>query len=200
MPRCPWSDHSPIMAEYHDKEWGVPVHDDRLLFEHLVLDGFQAGLSWAIILNKRDGFRGAFEGFDPQRIARYTAREVRRLLKDPGIVRNRQKIEAAVKNARAFLRIQEATGSFSAFLWRFVGGEPRQNRRRTVRRIPARTPESDAMSRALKDAGFGFVGSTICYAFMQASGLVNDHLVSCFRHQQLCPSPTTSSRSIATAR
>ena len=185
MPRCPWGDHSPIMSDYHDREWGVPIRDDRQLFEHLVLDGFQAGLSWAIILNKREGFREAFEGFDPGRIAGYTGRDVRRLLKDPGIVRNRQKIEAAVKNARAFLRIQEETGSFSAFLWRFVGGEPRQNRRRTLRQVPARTPESDAMSRALKDAGFGFVGSTICYAFMQASGLVNDHLVTCFRHAEV---------------
>lgn len=181
MPRCPWANGSPLMAEYHDTEWGVPVHDDRLLFEHLVLDGFQAGLSWAIILNKREGFRAAFDRFDPERIARYTGRDVRRLLKDPGIVRNRQKIEAATKNARAYLRLQEA-GSFDAFVWRFVGGEPRQNRRRTLRQVPARTPESDAMSRALKEAGFAFVGSTICYAFMQAAGLVNDHLVSCFRH------------------
>lgn len=159
MRRCPWGDHSPIMTEYHDREWGVPVHEDRLLFEHLLLDGFQAGLSWAVILNKREGFRDAFDGFDPERIARYTGRQVGCLLGDPGIVRNRQKIEAAIRNARAFLRIQEESGSFDAFLWRFVGGEQRQNRWRTLRQVPARTRESDAMSRALKDAGFGFVGS-----------------------------------------
>lgn len=170
------------MREYHDTEWGVPVHDDRKLFEFLVLDAFQAGLSWAIILNKRDGFRRAFHGFDPRRIARYSSRSVTRLLGDAAIVRNRQKIEATIGNAKAFLSIQEAFGSFDAYVWDFVDGTPRQNTWRTMKQLPATSNQSDRMSKALKQRGFRFVGSTICYAFMQAAGLVNDHLVTCFRH------------------
>ncbi len=173
------------MLVYHDEEWGVPVHDNRLLFEHLVLDGFQAGLSWRTILNKRENFRRAFDGFDPEKIARYTKREIERLLGDTGIVRNRQKIDAAIGNARAFLRLQEEEGSFDAFIWQFVGGETKQNAWSTLRQLPARTKESDRMSKALKERGFKFVGSTICYAFMQAAGLVNDHIVACFRHREL---------------
>ncbi|HEX9582766.1 MAG TPA: DNA-3-methyladenine glycosylase I [Gemmatimonadales bacterium] len=183
--RCGWSTGSPLMIQYHDTEWGVPVRDDRLLFAHLVLDGFQAGLSWAIILNKREGFLRAFDGFDPERMARYDRRRVAGLLKDPGIVRNRAKVGAAVGNARAFLSLADQGQSFTELLWSFVGGEPRVNRRRTLRQIPARTAQSDAMSQALKERGFKFVGSTICYAFMQAAGLVNDHLVSCFRYGEL---------------
>lgn len=173
------------MTAYHDREWGVPVHDDRKHFEFLVLDGFQAGLSWAIILRKREGFRRALDGFDPERIARYDARRKAKLLCDPGIIRNRQKIDAVVKNARAFLALQERDGSFDGFIWRFVGGRPRRNARRTVRQIPPRTRESDAMSAALVARGFSFVGSTICYAYMQAAGMVNDHLVGCFRYPEL---------------
>lgn len=173
------------MVRYHDEEWGVPLHDDRRHFEFLVLDGFQAGLSWAIVLDKREGFRRAFDGFDPEKIARYSQRSVQRLLKDEGIIRNRQKIEATITNARAFLDLQEADGSFDAFIWQFVDGAPRQNRWRTLKQIPAKTKQSDAMSAALKERGFKFVGSTICYAYMQAAGLVNDHVVSCFRHDEL---------------
>ncbi len=173
------------MLVYHDEEWGVPVHDNRLLFEHLVLDGFQAGLSWRTILNKRENFHRAFDGFDPEKIARYTKREIERLLGDTGIVRNRQKIDAAIGNARAFLRLQEEEGSFDAFIWQFVGGETKQNAWSTLRQLPARTKESDRMSKALKERGFKFVGSTICYAFMQAAGLVNDHIVTCFRWREL---------------
>jgi len=173
------------MLAYHDREWGVPVHDDRLLFEHLVLDGFQAGLSWAVVLNKREAFRRAFNGFDPEKVARYSSRSVERLLRDPGIIRNRQKVEAAIKNAKAFLSVQEQSGSFDQFLWQFVDGVPRQNRWKTTKQIPARTKQSDAMSAALKARGFSFVGSTICYAFMQAAGLVNDHLTTCFRWKEV---------------
>ena len=173
------------MVVYHDEEWGVPIRDDRELFEHLVLDGFQAGLSWSTILHKRENFRRAFAGFDPERIARFNRRSVERLLRDPGIVRNRQKIEATIRNARAYLQLREAGTAFGAFLWDFVGGEPKQNRWRSLRQLPARTRESDRMSAALKEAGFSFVGSTICYAFMQAVGMVNDHIVSCFRYHQL---------------
>jgi DNA-3-methyladenine glycosylase I len=173
------------MEEYHDTEWGVPVHDDKRHFEFLTLDAFQAGLSWAIILRKREAFRSAFDGFDPERVARYGSREVSRLLRDAGIVRNRQKIEATISNARAFLAVQEEFGAFHPFIWRFVGGAPRVNRRRSLRRVPARTAESDAMSRELVRRGFRFVGSTICYAYMQAAGMVNDHLVGCFRYREL---------------
>jgi DNA-3-methyladenine glycosylase I len=180
--RCPWCEVNPVMMAYHDTEWGVPLHDERALFEFIVLDGFQAGLSWATILNKRPAFRAAFDGFDPARVARYDAVKKRRLLADAGIVRNRQKIDAAVANARAFLGIQEAQGSFDRFIWSFVDGAPRQNRWRRLDQLPARSDDSDRMSKALKQAGFSFVGSTICYAFMQAAGMVNDHLVGCFRH------------------
>ena len=173
------------MTAYHDREWGVPVTDDRSLFEHLILDTFQAGLSWAVILHKREAFREAFDGFDPAKVGRYTERKLTQLRVNPAIVRNRQKIAAAVTNARAFLRIQEAHGSFGAFVWQFVGGRPRQNAWKTMRQIPARTAESDRMSESLRARGFTFVGSTISYAFMQAAGLVNDHLVSCFRHEDI---------------
>jgi DNA-3-methyladenine glycosylase I len=173
------------MRAYHDEEWGVPLHDDRRHFEFLVLDAFQAGLSWSTILNKRAQFRCAFDGFDPQRIARYNRRSVARLLVDAGIVRNRQKIEATIGNARAFLALQQRHGSFDAFIWGFVGGAPRQPVRKTLRQIPATSAESDRMSRALRELGFRFVGSTICYAYMQAAGLVNDHVVRCFRHAEV---------------
>ncbi len=181
--RCPWALANDRMVRYHDTEWGVPLHDDRALFEFLVLDAFQAGLSWAIVLDKRERFRRAFAGFDPARVARFNRRSVERLVADAGIIRNRQTIVATIANARAFLAVQEAEGSFDAFIWPFVGGRPRQNRWRTQRRLPARTAESDAMSAALKAQGFAFVGSTICYAFMQAAGMVNDHIVPCFRHE-----------------
>ncbi|MFL5389419.1 MAG: DNA-3-methyladenine glycosylase I [Myxococcales bacterium] len=174
-----------LMLDYHDREWGVPLHDDRQLFAKLVLDGFQAGLSWSIILNKRAGFLEAFDGFDPERMARYDRRRIERILKDPAIVRNRQKVEAAVANAKAYLKFRDEEGSFDAFLWSFVGGATKQNARRSLRQLPARTKESDRMSEALVERGFRFVGPTICYAFMQAVGMVNDHLVSCFRHAEL---------------
>ena len=178
---------SPLMLDYHDREWGVPLHGDRELFGKLVLDGFQAGLSWSVILNKRARFLEVFEGFDPERMARFDGRRIAQVLKDPGIVRNRQKVEAAVANARAFLELREQQGSFDAFLWSFVGGAPRQNARRSLRQLPARTKESDRMSDALLERGFRFVGPTICYAFMQAVGMVNDHLVTCFRYAELRP-------------
>ncbi len=186
LTRCEWArPTSPLYVAYHDREWGVPVHDDRTLFEFLILEGAQAGLSWETILKKRDRYREAFDGFDPARVARYDARKVRALLADPGIVRNRLKIAAAIENARAFLAVQEAFGSFDAYVWRFVGGAPRPNAWRTIREVPARTPESDAMSKELAKRGFRFVGSTICYAFMQAVGMVNDHVVGCFRHREV---------------
>jgi len=169
------------MVAYHDEEWGVPLHDDRRLFEYIVLDAFQAGLSWAGILNKREGFRRAFADFAPAQVARFTERDVERLVADPSIVRNRLKIRATIGNAEAFLRLQERHGSFDAYIWRFVGGRPKVNRWRTLKQLPARTAESDAMSDALKAEGFKFVGSTICYAFMQAAGMVNDHVVGCYR-------------------
>jgi DNA-3-methyladenine glycosylase I len=173
------------MIAYHDREWGVPVHDDRQLFGKLVLDGFQAGLSWAIVLRKRDHFVAVFDGFDPERMARYTKAKVAKLLRDPGIVRNRQKVNAAVGNARAFLALVEAGQSFDRFLWDFVGGAPKRNARKTLRQVPAQSRESEQMSTALVERGFRFVGPTICYAFMQAVGMVNDHLVSCFRYREL---------------
>jgi DNA-3-methyladenine glycosylase I len=173
------------MAAYHDEEWGVPLHDDRKLFEYIVLDAFQAGLSWAIVLNKRDGFRRAFAGFDPQKIARFTESDVERLVADTSIIRNRQKIMAAVANARAFLELQTRHGSFDSYIWQFVGGSPLVNRWKTLQDLPARTPESDEMSRTLRAEGFKFVGSTICYAFMQAAGMVNDHIVSCYRWEEV---------------
>jgi DNA-3-methyladenine glycosylase I len=184
MPRCPWAASEPNIT-YHDKEWGVPVHDDRKLFEFLILEGAQAGLSWTTILKKRENYRNAFDGFRPEKIARYGARDVRRLLADTGIVRNRLKIAAAIGNAKAFLTVREEYGSFAAYLWSFVGGKAIQNRWRETADVPARTPESDAMSRDLLRRGFKFVGSTICYALMQATGIVNDHLVSCPRHAEL---------------
>jgi DNA-3-methyladenine glycosylase I len=182
--RCAWA-RTPLGITYHDTEWGVPVHDDRILFEFLTLEGAQAGLSWETILGKREAYRDAFAGFDPARVARFTSARVERLLGNPGIVRNRLKIESTVSNARAFLAVQREIGSFDAYLWRFVGGTPRVNRWRTVRQVPARTLESDALSRDLSSRGFKFVGSTICYALMQAVGMVNDHTVDCFRHQRV---------------
>ncbi len=183
-PRCPWAETA-LGIQYHDREWGVPQHDDRVLFEFLVLEGAQAGLSWQTILDKRDHLRRAFDNFDPRRVARYDARKIRRLLADPGIVRNRLKVAAAVQNARTFLDVQEEFGSFDAYLWRFVGGRPRRNAWKMARQIPAHTPESDAMSKDLLQRGFKFVGPTICYAFMQAVGMVNDHLVICFRYPEV---------------
>ena len=173
------------MLDYHDREWGVPVHDDRTHFEFLLLEGAQAGLSWSTILRKREAYRRAFSEFDPHKVARYTEQKIQSLVADPGIVRNRMKIEAAVKNARAFLAIQEEFGSFDAYCWPFVGGKPLLNRRKLSREIPATSPESDAFSKDLKRRGFGFVGSTIIYAHMQAVGMVNDHLVDCFRYRQV---------------
>ncbi len=182
--RCPWA-KSELDVLYHDREWGVPCRDDRVLFEFVILEGAQAGLSWSTILNKRENYREAFDGFDAEKIARYDARRVARLLKNPGIVRNRLKVAAAVKNARSFLDVTEEFGAFAPYIWSFVGGKPIVNRRKSFKEVPARTAESDAMSKDLKKRGFTFVGSTICYAFMQATGMVNDHLVSCFRHKQV---------------
>jgi DNA-3-methyladenine glycosylase I len=178
--RCSWASN-PLSIRYHDEEWGVPTHDDRTLFEFLILEGAQAGLSWDTILKKRENYRTAFDGFDPAKIAAYDRRKVQALLRDPGIVRNRLKIASAVKNAQAFLSVQEEFGSFDRYIWQFVGGKPQQNSRRSLRQVPAFTPESDAMSEDLKKRGFTFVGTTICYAFMQAVGMVNDHLTDCFR-------------------
>jgi DNA-3-methyladenine glycosylase I len=183
--RCEWGTGLDLYVAYHDEEWGVPVHDDRRFFEMLVLEGAQAGLSWATILKKREAYRRAFAGFAPQKVAGFDARKVRALLADPGIVRNRLKVAAAVQNAKAFLEVQREFGSFDAYVWRFVGGKARQNARRSLRQIPARTPESDALSKDLLKRGFKFVGSTICYAFMQACGLVNDHVVTCFRWREV---------------
>jgi len=177
--RCAWASNE-LSIRYHDQEWGVPVHDDRTLFEFLILEGAQAGLSWNTILNKRDNYRRAFDGFDPKLVASYDQRKVKQLLADPGIVRNKLKIAAARENAKAFLRVQEEFGTFDRYIWQFVGGRPRVNKWRSLRQLPARTPESDAMSKDLQRRGFKFVGSTICYAFMQAVGMVNDHSVGCF--------------------
>jgi DNA-3-methyladenine glycosylase I len=182
QPRCHWA-QKPLMVEYHDREWGKPVHDDRLLFEFLILEGAQAGLSWETILNKRENYRRAFDGFDAEKIARYDARKVRALLGDAGIVRNRLKIAATISNAAAYLAVQREFGSFDRYLWQFVGGHPKRNDWATSRKIPARTAESDALSKDLKARGFRFVGTTICYAFMQAVGMVNDHARDCFRYQ-----------------
>jgi len=183
--RCPWCLGSEAYRAYHDREWGLPLHDERALFELLILEGAQAGLSWSTILNKRDNYRKAFDDFDARKIARYSEHKVARLLADAGIVRNRLKIAAAIQNAKAFLAVQKEFGSFDDYAWRFVGGKPKQNRRRSMKQVPARTRESDAMSKDLQLRGFKFVGSTICYAFMQAAGMVNDHLVGCFRHAQV---------------
>ena len=182
--RCHWA-QKPLMVEYHDKEWGKPVHDDRLLFEFLILEGAQAGLSWETILNKRENYRRAFDGFDAEKIARYDARKVRELLADAGIVRNRLKIAATISNAAAFLAVQQEFGSFDRYVWQFVGGRPKKNDWKRSRKIPARTAESDALSKDLKARGFRFVGTTICYAFMQAVGMVNDHARDCFRYKSV---------------
>ena len=179
--RCGWAGTDPRMIAYHDKEWGVPVHDDRVLFEFLVLEGAQAGLSWQTILNKREAYREAFGRFDPAKVARFDRRTIDRLLTNEGIVRNRLKVESAVTNARAVLDLQRESGSFARYVWSFVGGKPKINRWRSLQSVPARTAESDALSAALRQRGFRFVGSTICYAFMQATGMVDDHLLNCFR-------------------
>ena len=184
MQRCEWAT-SDLSIRYHDQEWGVPVHDDRLLFEFLVLDAAQAGLSWDLILKKRENYRAAFDNFDPAAVARYGPRKVRQLLANPGIIRNRLKIAAAIENAKAFLAVQTEFGSFDAYVWQFVGGKSRTNAWRSLKEIPTTTPESDAMSKDLKRRGFKFVGPTICYAFMQATGMVNDHTVDCFRYAQI---------------
>lgn len=188
LTRCQWPGDTTsrtLMVTYHDCEWGVPVHDDRRHFEFLVLDAFQAGLSWSTVLHKRENFRAALDDFDPEKIARYTQRKVNSLLGDAGIIRNRLKIEATIGNARAFLDLQSAQGSFDTFIWQFVAGRPRQNRWSSRQKIPASSAQSDAMSKALKAQGFRFVGTTICYAYMQAAGLVNDHTTSCFRHREI---------------
>jgi DNA-3-methyladenine glycosylase I len=181
--RCSWAGADPLYVSYHDHEWGVPLHDDQRLFEMLILEGAQAGLSWITVLRKRDAYRKAFDRFDAGRVARYGIDRIERLMKEEGIIRNRLKIEAAVKNARTFLDVQRESGSFDAYIWQFVGGRPKQNARRSMKEVPATSPESDAMSRDLKKRGFTFVGSTICYAFMQATGMVNDHVVDCFRYR-----------------
>lgn len=183
--RCTWVGNDPLMLAYHDKEWGVPVHDDRLLFEFVLLEGAQAGLSWMTILRRREAYRKAFVAFDPVRIARFDRRKIESLMRDERIIRNRRKIEGAIQNARAYVALRKAGNTLSEFMWSFVGGKPIDNRRRSISQIPASTPESDAMSKAMKKAGFTFFGTTICYAHMQAVGMVNDHLVTCFRHREL---------------
>jgi DNA-3-methyladenine glycosylase I len=187
MERCIWPASNPLMIKYHDEEWGVPEYDDRRIFEFMVLDAFQAGLSWSTILNKRENFRNAFDNFEAEIIARYKEKKVRSLLSDTGIVRNELKIRSTIKNAGHFLRIKAEYGSFSDYIWGFVNHKPVINQWTSLKQIPVSTPESDAMSKALKKEGFSFVGSTICYSFMQAAGMVNDHTVNCFRHRQLSP-------------
>jgi len=182
--RCAWATGE-LSVRYHDEEWGVPLHDDRTFFEFLILEGAQAGLSWSTILNKRENYRRAFDNFEPERVARFDRRRIQKLLVDPGIVRNKLKIASSVENAKAFLRLQEEFGSFDRYIWQFVGGKPRINRWKSLKQLPAKTSESDAMSKDLKKRGFNFVGSTICYAFMQATGIVNDHAVNCFRYRPL---------------
>jgi DNA-3-methyladenine glycosylase I len=184
--RCGWaSESNPLTCRYHDEEWGVPVHDDRTLFEFLILEGAQAGLSWNTILNKRENYRKAFDNFDVARVARYDKKKIQKLLADAGIIRNKLKIASAIENAKQFLRLQKEFGSFDKYIWQFVGGKPRINAWKEMRQVPASTVESDAMSKDLKKRGFNFVGSTICYAMMQATGMVNDHLVTCFRYKTL---------------
>jgi len=184
--RCTWAGSGgPLMIEYHDREWGVPVHDDRRHFEFLVLEAAQAGLSWSIVLNKREGYRHAFSDFDPEKVARYTGKRIEKLTLDPAIIRNRMKIESAVRNARLFLKIQDEFGSFDSYCWRFVDGRPKVNRWKMTGQIPATSPESDLFSKDLKKRGFSFVGSTVIYAHMQAVGMVNDHLVDCFRYPKI---------------
>jgi DNA-3-methyladenine glycosylase I len=182
--RCAWATGE-LSVRYHDEEWGVPLHDDRTFFEFLILEGAQAGLSWSTILNKRENYRRAFDNFEPERVSRFDRRRIQKLLADPGIVRNKLKIASSVENAKAFLRLQEEFGSFDRYIWQFVGGKPRINRWKSLKQLPAKTSESDAMSKDLKKRGFNFVGSTICYAFMQATGMVNDHAVNCFRYRPL---------------
>ena len=189
LKRCPWPKQDPLYVAYHDEEWGVPEYDDRALYEKLILDGFQAGLSWITILRKRDNFRRAFDGFAPEKIARYTPKKVERLMQDAGIVRNRMKIDGAVASARAWLDAMEKGPGFSTLLWGFVDGAPKVNRFRSVKQVPAETPISKAMSKELAARGFKFVGPTIVYAFMQATGMVNDHLVDCYRHEHLTGGP-----------
>jgi DNA-3-methyladenine glycosylase I len=191
--RCGWCGDDPLYVAYHDTEWGVPLHDERRLFEMLILEGAQAGLSWLTVLRKREAYRAAFDGFDPERVAAYDGRKVRALLRNPGIIRNRQKVEAAVANARAFLKVQEEFGSFDAYVWRFVKGKPKRNAWRRLAQVPAVTPEAEALSRDLRSRGFKFVGPTICYAHMQATGMVNDHLVDCFRYRQVARRDRTQS-------
>jgi DNA-3-methyladenine glycosylase I len=183
--RCGWAETDPLLRAYHDKEWGVPIHNDRKLFEFLILEGAQAGLNWLIILKKRNGFRSAFDGFDPTKIAKYSSRDMRRLLANKEIIRNRLKIAAAVKNARSLLSIREEFGSFNDYIWQFVDGKPVKHRFRSMSSIPDRSKESDRMSHDLGRRGFKFVGSTICYAFMQATGMVNDHVINCFRYDEI---------------
>lgn len=185
--RCDWCRGNPLYEKYHDEEWGVPCYDDRTLFEFLLLEGAQAGLSWITVLKKREGYRKAFDQFDPEKIARYSDKKIEKLLANPDIIRNRLKVQSAIKNAQAYLRIVESRSSFSDYLWQFVDGEPVQNRFKTLKDVPASTPVSDVMSKTLKKDGFSFVGTTICYAHMQATGMVNDHLISCPRHAQVKP-------------
>ena len=187
--RCPWAARDPLLMAYHDQEWGVPVHNDRALFEFLILEGAQAGLSWSTILRKRPAYREAFDGFNPHKIAEYDESKLAALLSNAGIVRNRLKVQAAVTNARAFIAIQKEAGKFDSYIWQFVSGQPVQNSWRNVQEVPARTEQSDQMSKELAKRGFKFVGSTICYAFMQATGMVNDHLIDCFRHLDLKKAP-----------
>ncbi len=189
MERCGWAKNDPVYIRYHDEEWGVPVHDDQKLFEFILLEGAQAGLSWLTILKRRPGYRRAFANFDVAQVAGFTRKKIESILLDPGIIRNRLKVNAAVTNARAFIKIQEEFGSFDAYSWRFVGGKPRINRFKTPDQVPATTPESDAFSKDLKQRGFKFTGSTIVYAHMQAVGMVNDHLVSCFRYKEVLKTP-----------
>jgi DNA-3-methyladenine glycosylase I len=189
LTRCSWP-HDDLSIRYHDEEWGTPAHDDAVLFEFLILEGAQAGLSWDTILKKRENYRAAFNNFDPQKIAGYDRRKIQTLMNNAGIIRNRLKIASTVQNAKAFLKVQKDFGSFDAYIWQFVGGSPRVNAWRSSKQVPASTAESDAMSKDLKKRGFSFVGTTICYAFMQATGMVNDHLTSCFRYSQLHPRKT----------
>jgi len=193
--RCKWAGEEKLMGDYHDKEWGVPVHDDRLLFEFLTLEGAQAGLSWATILNKRDNYRAAFANFDPSKVSRFTKRKVETLLKNPGIVRNRLKVESTVANAKNLLKVQKEFGSFDAYIWSFVDGKQIQNRWKHLREIPAETDESKAMSKDLRKRGFRFIGPTICYAFMQAVGMVNDHETTCFRYRAVASSRGRTAKS-----
>ena len=185
MKRCSWSEGHPLYIEYHDKEWGVPVHDDRKLFEFIILDGAQAGLSWLTVLKKRGNYRKAFDSFDYEKIAKYNKRKINSLLNDAGIIRNRLKVESAVTNSRAFIEVINEYGDFDSYIWRFVDGKTKKNKFKTLKQIPATSPESDVMSKDLKKRGFKFVGSTICYAFMQAAGMVNDHLTDCFRYKEV---------------